>query len=156
MYEKYRWLLVILVLLFVGASAAGCSAGTSSQTERTHDVAMAEVSSMPSQVQNAPQVVRDGYRFAATHADVLRQIPCYCGCGAMGHGSNYACFWQENAQVDEHALNCGICVDIAQDVRRSLERGQSLAEIRAQIDADYSRFGPATDTAPVAAQTTNR
>ena len=156
MRRKLRWLGFIIVFVLASTTLAGCGADSAGQNEDAHDVVMAEVSSMPSQVQNAPQVVRDGYRFAATHADVLHQIPCYCGCGAMGHGSNYACFWQENGQVDEHAQNCGICVDIAQDVRRGLERGQSLAEIRAQIEADYSRFGPATDTAPVAAQTTNR
>jgi hypothetical protein len=68
----------------------------------------------------------------------------------MGHRSNYACFWQESGQVDEHALNCGICVDIAKDVWRGLERGQSLADIRAQVAADYSRFELPTDTDPVA------
>lgn len=150
MYQNFRWLVLLLVLLFISASLAGCNAGTPGQDEETHVVVMAEVSAMPRHVQSAPQMVRDAYRFAATNADVLHQIPCYCGCGAMGHGSNYACFWQENGRVDEHALSCGICTDIAQDVRRGLERGQSVAEIRAQVDADYSRFGPPTDTAPVA------
>jgi hypothetical protein len=150
MYQKSWWMIVMLVFLLASASLASCSTGKAGQDNEIHNVEMAEVSAMPRSVQNAPQVVRDGYRFAATHVDVLQQIPCYCGCGAMGHGSNYACFWQENGQIDEHALNCGICVDIAQDVRRGLEHGQSLAEIRSQVDADYSRFGPPTDTAPVA------
>lgn len=99
MCEKYRWLVVILVLLLVSVSFAGCNAGTAGQDANAHDVVMAEVSSMPSQVQQAPQMVRDAYRFAATHADILHQIPCYCGCGAMGHGSNYDCFWQEEGKV---------------------------------------------------------
>ena len=144
MWQKSRWLGVMLILLLASTGLAGCN------TEATHGVVMAGMDAMPSQVQRAPQTVRDAYRFAATNADALHQIPCYCGCGEMGHGSNYACFWQEDGQVDNHALGCGICVDIAQDVRQGLARGRPLAEIRAQVDADYSRFGPPTDTAPVA------
>lgn len=150
MHRKFRWLGFIIFLVLASTTLAGCSADSAGQNGNAHEVRLAEMSTMPSQVQSAPQLVRDSYRFAATHADALRQIPCYCGCGAMGHSSNYACFWQESGQVDEHALNCGICVDIAQDVRRGLERGQSLTEIRAQVDSDYSRFGPPTDTTPVA------
>jgi Protein of unknown function with PCYCGC motif len=153
MCRKLQWLGLIIVFVVASASLAGCGTTNARQNENAHNVVMAEMSAMPRQVQSAPQLVRDSYRFAATHADALHQIPCYCGCGAMGHRSNYACFWQESGQVDGHALNCGICVDIAQDVRRGLERGQPLTEIRAQVDADYSRFGPPTDTAPVAVST---
>ncbi|MCB0112572.1 MAG: hypothetical protein KDD84_00695 [Caldilineaceae bacterium] len=111
---------------------------------------MAEKGAMPAVVQRAPQRVQAAYRFAAANPDILAQIPCYCGCGPMGHESNYSCFWQKTGVVEEHALGCGICVDIAQDVMRGLEQGSSLADIRAQVDGDYSRFGPATDTPPVA------
>ena len=160
MCHKFRGLVLMLVLLLVTTSLAGCNAGAAGHDEgqnekhgENHVAMMAEVSAMPSQVQRAEPMIRDAYRFAATHADELQQIPCYCGCGPMGHGSNYACFWQEDGNVDQHALNCGICVYIAHDVRQGLARGQSLAEIRAQVDADYSRYGPPTDTAPVAIST---
>jgi hypothetical protein len=36
--------------------------------------------------------VRDAYRFAIANRDILRQIPCYCGCGAEGHKSNADCY----------------------------------------------------------------
>jgi hypothetical protein len=32
---------------------------------------------------------------------------------------------------------------------RLLEEGQSLKDIRAYIDAEYSQYGPSTDTGPV-------
>jgi hypothetical protein len=112
---------------------------------------MADAGAMPAAVEGAPQVVQEAYRFAAANPNTLQQIPCYCGCGGMGHIANYNCFWQPDGRVDEHALGCGICVDIAQDVRRGLEQGTPLDRIRAQIDADYSRFGPPTDTPAVAA-----
>jgi len=145
-YRKY--VAVSVLMLLVGAFAlTGCGAKPDG-----HSVAMAELGAMPADVMAAPQVVSEAYRFAAANPDTLSQIPCYCGCGAMGHQSNYNCFWQNDGKVDTHALGCGICVDIAQDVRRGLEQGRSLETIRGQIDADYSRFGPATDTPPVAVQ----
>ena len=35
------------------------------------------------------------YRFAATRGDVLRWMPCTCGCGELGHTSNRACYIKE-------------------------------------------------------------
>ena len=151
--RKLYHISLFLILILASTTLSGCSAGSDEHSagDAGHAVAMADAGAMPSAVQSAPRVVLDAYRFAAANHDVLTQIPCYCGCGGMGHTSNYSCFWQPEGGVDEHALGCGICVDIAQDVRRGLEQGTPLERIRAQIDADYSRFGPATDTPAVAA-----
>jgi hypothetical protein len=110
---------------------------------------------MPIEVQNSPQRVAETYQFAAANQDALEKIPCYCGCGPMGHDSNYACFWQEDGIVETHAMDCGLCVDIAQDTMSGLRNGRTLAEIRQQIDADYARFGPSTNTPPVASTQEN-
>src|SRR5438067_1746297 len=32
------------------------------------------------------------YRFATTRGDVLRYIPCTCGCAQVGHTSNRSCY----------------------------------------------------------------
>jgi hypothetical protein len=32
------------------------------------------------------------YRFAADRGDVLRHMPCTCGCSEFGHASNRACY----------------------------------------------------------------
>jgi diadenosine tetraphosphatase ApaH/serine/threonine PP2A family protein phosphatase len=32
------------------------------------------------------------YAFAAENADTLKWMPCTCGCGSLGHGSNRACY----------------------------------------------------------------
>jgi Protein of unknown function with PCYCGC motif len=32
------------------------------------------------------------YRFATEQGDLLRYMPCTCGCGDLGHGSNRACY----------------------------------------------------------------
>ena len=39
------------------------------------------------------QVVLAAYEFAARHPEVLRYVPCFCGCEMTdGHGSNVDCF----------------------------------------------------------------
>jgi hypothetical protein len=32
------------------------------------------------------------YRFATTSGEVLRHMPCTCGCAAIGHTSNRSCY----------------------------------------------------------------
>jgi len=32
------------------------------------------------------------YAFAAEHRDTLEWMPCTCGCGSLGHGSNRSCY----------------------------------------------------------------
>ena len=107
----------------------------------------ADGQTMPAQVAAAPVVVREAYEFAVAHPELLSQIPCYCGCGAMGHTSNYACYVSSvgadgTPAYDLHALGCSICVDITRDARRLFEDGRPLADIRDEIDRTYAAFGP--------------
>ena len=37
-------------------------------------------------------VVRATYDFAAQHPEILKYVPCYCGCGEQGHKANESCF----------------------------------------------------------------
>lgn len=102
---------------------------------------------MPEEIAAAPLVVRQAYDFAAAHPEVMQEIPCYCGCGSIGHTSNYACYVSDvdsagTITYDLHALGCSICVDITRDTQRLLDEGLSVSEIRAEIDATYSAFGP--------------
>jgi hypothetical protein len=106
-----------------------------------------EMEGMPAAIAAAPPVVREAYAFAVAHPDVMTQIPCYCGCGAIGHSSNYACYVSGvdaagTITYDTHALGCSICVDITRDTMRLLDGGRNVAEVRAEIDASYSAFGP--------------
>lgn len=41
---------------------------------------------------------REGYRIAKEIPEVLAQIPCFCGCEALGHENLLDCF------VDRHAI----------------------------------------------------
>ena len=144
MHRKTRS--VFWITLFVlGLLLSACS-GSSSQSE-SQAYELAPIVEMPAEVHSAPEVVRTAYQFAVANPDVLTQLPCYCGCGGMGHTSNYACYVAgENEEgrliFDNHALGCSICVDITVDAMRMLDEGQSMTEIRSYVDQTYSAFGP--------------
>ena len=133
-------LLIIVVLLSTGISAC------STQSE-IHDLAMAPMDHMPDEVKSAPVSVQTAYQFNVATLDFMKDIPCYCGCGGVGHESNYDCYVasideQGTIAFDYHALGCSICVDITQDVMRMLRDGKSPQEARAYLDATYSKYGP--------------
>lgn len=134
-----RFYRVFLLTTLLSVFLAACSSAKDS-------LAMAPLSDMPAHVQAAPVSVRESYQFAVANPDVLQQLPCYCGCGDMGHTSNYACYAQndDNGKIifDDHALGCSICVDITQDAMRMLREGKSIQEIRASVDETYSKYGP--------------
>jgi len=56
---------------------------------------LAQESILPADIRRAPVQVREAYRFAVANRDVLRWIPCYCGCGAEGHTSNASCYLKD-------------------------------------------------------------
>jgi hypothetical protein len=135
---------LFLVILLFSAFSSGCSGNKSPDDQ---PFPMAPLSSLPPEVRSAPVTVRQSYQFAAANPEVLKQLPCYCGCGPMGHASNYACYYNENGPgnepvFDSHALGCSICVDITLDAMRMLKQDKSVAEIRVYVDSAYSRYGP--------------
>ena len=144
MTKRLHLLLLLLPALLAGILLlAACGAGGPQKA----GVRLAPVSSLPQQMQDAPAAVRTAYQFAIANPDALKNVPCYCGCGAIGHKSNLACYVKEfgaggKPLFDDHALGCSICVDIATDVMKMTGEGKSPTEIRQQIVDSYSRFGP--------------
>jgi hypothetical protein len=129
----------ILVLLSTTISA--CS------SQQSSDLHMMSMDQMPAEVQSAPVTVQAAYQFNAANPDIMKNIPCYCGCGDIGHTSNYDCYVSNvddtgNIAFDNHALGCSICVDITQDVMRMLRDGKSPQDARAYVDATYAKYGP--------------
>ena len=134
----------------IGATAVlivGCGGGNTQDSLRA-GVRMAPIAQMPLEVQRAPVSVREAYQFVTAHVDALRQVPCYCGCGAMGHTSITSCYVSDSAaggdatSFDAHALGCSICVDIARDAMRLMQQGSDVAAIPGYVDASYARYGP--------------
>ena len=135
-------LLVLLVILSTLLSACGPKTSNSD-----HELAMAPLDQMPADVMNAPVTVQQAYQFNVANPEVMKQIPCYCGCGAMGHTSNYSCYVTDvgsdgKINYDKHALGCSICVDITQDTMRLLKQGKTTPEIKVYVDQTYSKYGP--------------
>jgi hypothetical protein len=133
---------MIGLIALTGLSA--CS--TQSGAEDAH-LNMASMELMPAEVHASPVTVQEAYQFNVANPEVMKDIPCYCGCGNIGHTSNYDCYVSNvddngNIAFDNHALGCSICVDITQDVMRMLKDGKSPQEARAYIDMTYSKYGP--------------
>ncbi len=145
--KRLIYLALLVVVLAPSLFTIGCAASPA------HALSMAPMSTLPPQMQNAPTRVREAYQFALANPDALKNVPCYCGCGAMGHTSNYSCYIKESKAdgttvFDEHALGCSLCVDITQDVMRMTRDGRAPPEIRASILSTYSRFGPPNQPVP--------
>ena len=67
----------------------------------THRYKLVPESILPPDIRKAPDDVREAYRFAIANRDVLRYIPCYCGCGEQGHTSNASCYFQDNSTPEK-------------------------------------------------------
>ena len=144
MITSRKILLLLVIGLIALTSLPACS--TQSQTSGDH-LNMTSMDQMPAEVQSAPVTVQEAYQYASANPDVMKNIPCYCGCGNIGHTSNYSCYVSQvddkgKFAFDNHALGCSICVDITQDVMRLLKDGKSPQEARAFIDTTYSKYGP--------------
>ncbi len=142
MHRRFLFLILLLILV-LPTVLTGCSSGNESGTA---DLKMAPMSDMPAEVKKASVTVQDAYRFNVANPEIMKEIPCYCGGGDMGHASNYACYVQDDTDgkitFDGHALGCSICVDITQDTMRMLKEGKSVSEIKQIVDDTYSKFGP--------------
>ncbi len=146
---RSRLVMGVMALLVLGLSA--CTAPASAGQP---ELKMAPESSLPDFARNAPPQVKEAYRFAAANPEVLKMIPCYCGCSAIGHTSNLDCYVKAirpdgSVEYDNHASGCSTCVDITRDVMRLMREGKDLKTIRSYVDTTYSQYGPATKTEPV-------
>ena len=137
--SRHLAFLIALLVLLAGALSACASASGEALALMSED-------QLPADVRTAPASVVEAYRFAAANPEVMKAIPCYCGCGSMGHTSNYSCYVTGRTpdgglEFDSHALGCSICVDITQDAMRLLGQGRSVPQIRTYIDDTYGRYG---------------
>ena len=144
MISKIRNLVFLsIVVILLTTTISACS---TSKSDEVHLYLM-PLDKMPAEVQSAPMTVQTAYQFNAANSDIMKDIPCYCGCGNIGHTSNYDCYVSSvdaNGVItfDNHALGCSICVDITQDIMRMLRDGKSPQDARTYADATYSKYGP--------------
>jgi Protein of unknown function with PCYCGC motif len=86
--------------------------------------------------------VRAVYRFAALNPQVMRYMPCFCGCERSGHQDNEDCFIKSRAadgsvEFDPHGYSCAICIDVARDAMRMRNSGADVPSIRTTIELRY-------------------
>jgi hypothetical protein len=90
------------------------------------------------------------YAYALANPEILQWIPCYCGCGAMGHRSNLDCYIKPTGDgsivFEEHASYCQICAEITLRTKQLIESGATIRQARTAIDAEFGGGVPGTDT----------
>jgi hypothetical protein len=88
--------------------------------------------------------MRATYEFAARHPEVMRYMPCFCGCERGGHQDNHDCFVTSRGADDKvtgwetHAIGCEICVSVAQQALQMHNSGASVSAIRDAIEKKYA------------------
>jgi hypothetical protein len=93
-----------------------------------------------------PEVIRTAFRFAAEHPEVLRYMPCFCGCNEMGHRSSEDCFVKSRAKNgtvtawNEHGIACAMCIAVAERAKTMCDAGASLSDVRADIEKRYGHI----------------
>ena len=150
--------LLIVAVLFTASAAAACAHGQATDSQPSASPAMAAMTGAqaaawagrPAYTHNTART-EEAYLYAMEHPLVMQWIPCYCGCGAMGHGSNLDCYYEPHSGgsivFQEHASYCGVCVDITLRTKQLAASGVALSAIRTTIDAEFGGIGPGTDTA---------
>lgn len=108
---------------------------------------------LPRFLDKQPDDVRLVYEAAGKAAELLKWMPCYCGCGeSAGHASSLNCFIKEmqadGAVVwDDHGTRCGVCLQIAVKSIKMKQDGKTLKEVRQTIDQTYKQgFAKPTPT----------
>lgn len=113
----------------------------------------ASVDVLPSFLDNQDPVIIASYKIAGANRELLKSIPCFCGCGeSAGHEHNGNCFIKEELEDgsivwDDHGTRCGVCMEIAVVSSKLKEAGKSTLEIRQYIDEAYKEgYGKPTPT----------
>ncbi|WP_243385160.1 PCYCGC domain-containing protein [Bacillus kexueae] len=141
--------IVISSLLLSVTLLTGCQQNHDDSSHITHlsngDIREVTVSvdELPTFLDHQPEQVQTIYRLAAKHEELLRSIPCYCGCAeSANHRDNFECFVHEineNGEIvwDDHGTKCNVCLEIAANSIVLYEEGKSVKEIRSEIDNRY-------------------
>jgi Protein of unknown function with PCYCGC motif len=92
-------LTVGLSVAVVGGSAAWwVSASAAPPLRKTPSGDLLETvpdGSLPSFAVKAGPKAQEAYRYAVANGDTLQYIPCFCGCGDIGHRHNADCYVAE-------------------------------------------------------------
>ena len=164
--SRLAWLATVAA---IGIAAACSREPATSSAPRASSPPASSVASYQGELPPLPHVqfafarpepiTRAAYEFAARYPDVLRYMPCFCGCERHGHGNNEDCFVAKRESNGRpvwspHGIGCGICIDVAREAARLHKSGVPLDEVRAAIDRKYRSEYPTSTPTPAVPRTT--
>ncbi len=82
------------VALFIAVGATAVLAGVVLILYSVWGGSASSAIRLPDYVLNGQALVQEGYRFALAHPEILKHMPCICGCVQHGHENNLDCFIQ--------------------------------------------------------------
>ena len=97
-------------------------------------------------------VIRTAYEFAARHPEVMKYVPCFCGCERMGHNDNHDCFVSARdagnkvTAWEPHGVVCEICISVAQQAWQMHSSGATVSAIRESIERKYASIATSRGT----------
>jgi hypothetical protein len=154
---------IFIALLSSPVAVAGQHDHSSSTSARTpariapikaHTGPLPALPPVPYEPSRPMAIVQQVYEFAARHPEVLRYVPCYCGCERMGHNGNHECFVKSrnpNGTVTEwepHGIGCAICLDVGRDAMTLFKSGAGVQQIRTAIERKYASHFPSSTPTP--------
>ena len=78
--------------------------------------------------------VKEAYKFAEQHPEILVELHCYCGCDkAEGHQNLLDCY------RSTHGASCEICTGEALLAKRMSEQGSPVDQIRNAIRQNFAQ-----------------
>lgn len=162
---KAQFLLIGSSILLVGALAV---AGLYAQAGKTTAKPVpAAVTAAPKKVLMPPfpgvgyagarpmNVAHAAYKFAAEHPEILKYVPCYCGCENSGHAGNETCFVMRRdsagnvTEWDPHGYGCAVCIDVAREAEQLFRSGADAVMIRGAIERKWTPKFPTKTPTPM-------
>ena len=139
-----RHYLVAALLVF---AVAALTAQASADVQNNPRFLAADLPLLPMGVDQAIRplnVMRATFEFAARHPEVMKYIPCFCGCNRGGHKDNHDCFVSGRDAAgkvkswEPHALECQVCVEVAHQTLQMYNSGATVFAIREAIEKKYA------------------
>jgi len=124
----FIWVLVALLGVAVIYRVMSNRSGSGPHPDPRPDISAATI--VDSQRYAAAPDVARVYAMAKEIPEVIDAIHCYCDCARnFGHRSLMTCF------ESDHGAGCDVCLREVMIAYQMTQQGQSLSQIRAQIDA---------------------
>jgi len=88
--------------LLIALVVTACGAAAPPQDDQLSDsLNMAPASVLPAELRQLPADYQEAYRFAVANPLALSKIPCYCGCGSVGHMDNWMCYLRPESTSEQ-------------------------------------------------------